>query len=172
MPPFTGSRGGATAPIEIAPGDVEIGAVEIKDGSTDQRATVTGGGELLVTATDTIPVSLAAAIEVANDTGNALPTRETPAAVTIDNIADNDVSTAESIIAANADRKGFLVQNVEADGGEVARVTWDGSTPTATLGAQLRPGAALFMEAPFCGVGAVQAIAESGTVTLHVTEFD
>lgn len=153
MPPFTGTRS-ETANVSIDPGDVQIGAIEVKDGATDQRATVTAGGELLVSATDTIPV------------------RETPAAVTIDNVADNDVSTAETIIAANADRKGFLVQNVEADGGQVARVTWDGSTPTATLGAQLRPGAALFMESPFCGVGAVQAIAESGTVTLHVTEFD
>lgn len=169
MPPYLGSRAEA---VSIDPGDVQIGAIEVKDGASDQRATVTAGGELLVTATDTIPVSLAAAIEVANDSGNALPVRESPAAVTIDNVADNDVSTAETVIAANADRKGFLVQNVEADGGEVARVTWDGSTPTATLGAQLRPGAALFMETPFCGVGDVQAIAESGTVTLHVTEFD
>lgn len=143
-----------SAGVTLQPGDIELGAVEIKDGASDQRASVTAGGELLVTATDIIP------------------TRETPAAVTIDNIADNDVTTAESIIAANADRKGFIVQNVEASGGQVARVTWDGSTPTAALGVQLVPGASLILSQPEAGVAAVQAIAESGTVTLHATEFD
>lgn len=143
MPPFTGSRGQA---VSIDAGDVQIGAVEVKDATGSTRAGVSSSGALQVV--------------------------QVPAAVTIDNIADNAVTTAETVIPANADRKGFLVQNVEADDGQIARVTWDGSTPTATLGAQLRPGAALFMEAPFCGVGAVQAIAESGEVTLHVTEFD
>lgn len=151
MPGYTGTRGEA---VTIDAGDVQIGAVELKDQTGSARATVTAGGELLVTATDTIPVV------------------DTPAAVTIDNIADNDVSTVETIIAANADRKAFLVQNIEADGGQVARVTWDGVDATATLGAQLRPGASLYMETPFCGVAAVKAVAESGTVTLHVTEFD
>lgn len=142
MPPYTGTRGEA---VTIDPGDVQIGAVEVKNGSSDQRATVNGSGALLVAVS--------------------------AAAVAIDNIADNDVTAAETVIAANAARKGFLVQNVEADGAQVARITWDGSTPTATLGTQLRPGAAVYMESPFCGVAAVQAIAESGTVTLHVTEF-
>ena len=35
--------------VSLSVGDVEIGAVELKDGTSDQRATVNSGGELLVT---------------------------------------------------------------------------------------------------------------------------
>lgn len=45
-------------PVNLATGDIEIGAVEIKNGSSDQRATVSAGGALLVDASATTqPVS-------------------------------------------------------------------------------------------------------------------
>lgn len=64
--PLPTSGGGTTGDITIAPGDVQIGAVEIKDGATDQRAVVDGTGQLsvkdiaVIAAVDGLEAALAA----------------------------------------------------------------------------------------------------------------
>lgn len=85
--------------------------------------------------------------------------------------ADNTITNAsETILAANANRRGFLVQNVHAT--ENARVRVDGTDATTTTGIQLRPGQTLIMVKPNCPVTAIKAIREgSADTTLHVVEW-
>lgn len=60
------------------------------------------------------------------------------------------------ILAANAHRKGFIIQNTGADNVRVSI----GSNPTATHGIQLRAGESLSMAAPKCPTGLIKAIRE------------
>lgn len=74
-------------------------------------------------------------------------------------------STAVAILGPNLARKSALIQNV---GSANIRVTWDGSTPTATHGHQIASGAVLSLDQPFVPTGLVQAIRE-GSVDSSVS---
>lgn len=167
-----------TGEITIDPGDIEVGAVELKDGATDQRAVVDGTGQLSVKD---------AAVIAAVDTLEALITATNAALVTIDGHVDgveakldtlntsvvesrdpdgtgttNDDVTVDAtsggvqILAANSARKGFIVQNT---GANAIRVSI-GSNATTTHGIQLAAGASMAMSAPYCPVGVIKAIRE------------
>jgi len=66
-------------PVDIR-GDIEIGAVEIKDGTTDNRAVVTADGALLVTTAGTIgvPVNVYNQLDVPSATQLTLLTYTIP----------------------------------------------------------------------------------------------
>lgn len=95
--------------------------------------------------------------------------------VTIDNVnggfsqgRDNVTNVAETIIAANANRRYLGIQNNDA--AQVLRITLDGDVPTATAGFRIQPGE--FFEVPgFCCTGAVQAIMEGATATANNVEW-
>lgn len=123
--------------VELEAADIQIGAVELKNADSDDRAVVDVDGALLTTdkitagtATDTTDVAVA--------------------------------GTAVQLLATNATRKSALIQNV---GDAAMRVTTDGSTPTATHGKRLVAGAALSLTSPYCPTAAVSAIRETATST-------
>lgn len=85
--------------------------------------------------------------------------------------ADNTVTNAsEAILAANANRKGAVIQVVS---GGNARVRLDGGTAAPGNGTQLTAGGpALVLSMPFCPQGAITAIREGGSdAVIHVTEI-
>lgn len=55
--------------VTLSVSDIEIGAVELKDSTTNNRATINGAGELLVSGTFAMPAG--AATEAKQDAGNA-----------------------------------------------------------------------------------------------------
>jgi hypothetical protein len=78
-------------------------------------------------------------------------------------------SVAIQLLAANTSRKGVMIQNVGASN---MRVTFDGSTPTATHGKRVAPGGMIALSMPFCATGAIKAIREAGSDTVaSVTEL-
>lgn len=174
MPPYLGTRGES---VTIDPGDVQIGAVEVKDGGSDNRGSVDAAGALLariktgevigldaatLAALETITAAISGTVEVTNDSGTPLPVTPAAAAGAVAHTADNTVTTDESILAANANRKAFVIQNT---GAVDARLRLDGGVATATLGVQLVAGATLILSQPECGVAAVHAISETGVAT-------
>lgn len=79
-----GSSGAVSTGATIVTGDIEIGAVELKNASTDDRASINAAGELLTTTTP-------------------------PSTGTLSNVSGAASST--TILAANASRKGATVFN-------------------------------------------------------------
>lgn len=77
-------------------------------------------------------------------------------ATTNDDVVVDATAGGVQILAANANRKGFIVQNTSANN---IRVAINGA-PTATKGIQLKAGESLSMSAPYCPVGAIKAIRE------------
>lgn len=92
-------------------------------------------------------------------------------AITATHTADNTVTNAsETILAANAARKGIIIQNTNA--AENARIRLDGGVATTTTGLQLKPGASITLTPPTLPKGAITAIREGATdTTIHVVEF-
>lgn len=104
--------------------------------------------------------------------GTAVP-HETPPTVktqgtTTTNTAGTQTNNADitvdgttggvTIIAANANRKKAIIQNVGT-----ANIRVGTGTLTATTGTQLVPGASAVWEAPFCPTAALKAIRETST---------
>lgn len=91
--------------------------------------------------------------------------------LTATHTADNTVTSAsEVILAANAARKGFIIQNV--DDTDNVRVRLAGSAATITNGLQIKPSGSLTMMDPGCYKGEIRAIREGAADTVvHVVEF-
>lgn len=138
--------------------DIEIGAVEIKDGTANTRATVLPGNtagvgdNALVVADANVLAELVAVLAALNGGGAAGTPVQSP---------DQVVTSPEaSILAANAARVSALIQNV---GSANIRVTVDGSAATATHGHQLLPGQVLSISGPKPSRTAIHAIREGAT---------
>lgn len=127
--------------------DYEIGAVEIKDAATEHRVGVDSNGRITVNVNGTVPTASAAA---------------SASAINYDDIAVDATAGGVSVLAANANRKGALLRNV---GTANARVTLDGSTPSATHGLLLKPDEVLTLDQPYCPTGAVKALRSTSTST-------
>lgn len=69
--------------------------------------------------------------------------------------------TASTILAANAERRAAVIENVHAT--VSLRVTIDGQTPTSSLGILLAPGQALNLDSPGCPKAAIKAIRVGGS---------
>lgn len=91
--------------------------------------------------------------------------------ITATHSADNTVTNAsETLIAANDNRKGLLIQNTHAS--ENARIRLDGGVATTTSGMQLKAGATLSLMPPVLPKNAITAIREGAAdTTIHVVEF-
>lgn len=86
-----------------------------------------------------------------------------------DDVSVDATAGGVTILAANSARKGAILVNT---GTGNARVTLDGSAPTATHGIQLVPGASLTLAYPFCPVLVIKAIREAAvTTTISPTEI-
>jgi hypothetical protein len=76
--------------------------------------------------------------------------------------------TAGTLIAANANRKQLIVQNI--DTAEYARIGI--ATVTTTTGIRIGPGATLILDSPYCPTALIQCIREGSTsLTLLVSEI-
>lgn len=130
--------------FELTPGDVEIGAVELKNATDDTRAVI---------GTST-PAAAA----------GGLTTREAPTAGTSTQPADITVDATSGgvvLLAANASRKSAVIQNT---GAATMRLRIDGD-PTTTRGLQIAAGQSFNIGMPFCPTGAIKAIREGSTST-------
>lgn len=164
------SKGGL---VTLQTGDLSIGAVELKDHTTEARANVVAGTSIVeagvavatkdfgvgfttdaVVATDaagTLSAKLRGLVKLASDAGTPTTT------------ADQTVGAASaSILAANANRKSAIIQNT---GTANARVCIDGVTATASKGLKLVPGQFITLTAPHVPRSAITAIRESGSDT-------
>lgn len=135
--------------VNIEVGDVQLGAVELKDHDGNTRA------------------DIGQAVPAANSGG--LSVREVPTDGTMANGAQTAVSsTAVEVLAANATRKAAIIQNV---GDEPVRVGATGVTAT-TGWVSLAAGAVFVLQQPYCPSVAVFAIREGGTdSTVLVSEI-
>jgi hypothetical protein len=142
--------------ITIAPGDVEIGAVEIKDVTGENRAAVDGTGRISVV--DSAVLGAVDGVEGKLDTLHT-DLSAVGTATTNDDVTVDSTSGGVQILASNSSRKGFIVQNTGANNIRVSI----GNNPTTTHGIQLAAGASLAMSAPNCPTGAIKAIREGGS---------
>jgi hypothetical protein len=126
--------------VTLDTSDLEIGAVEIKSGLTgdDTRAAVDASNNLA--ASPSTPGTASDAADIAVDA--------TAGGVTL--------------LAANTDRKGAIIQNV---GTANMRVTYSGNAPTPTRGHQLAPGQMLTLAMPYCPTAVVLGIREGASST-------
>lgn len=131
------------ATLEV--GDLEIGAVELKDGSSDNRATVDSAG-----------------VQSVKEAANVAGTPTHAADITVDATAGG-----VTLLAANAARKAAIIQNT---GTATMRVSI-GGTPATNTGFQVAAGGVLRIEAPFCPTGAIKAIRE-GAVSTTAAPFE
>jgi len=135
--------------VSLSTGDIALGAVEIKDATSDDRALVD----------DAVP----------GGTAFGLATREIPTTGTLSDGIEVAVvgAAAVQVLAANAARKAVLITNV---GANIVRV--GNSTVTATTGlAKLVPGASVVLEQPFCPTVALFAVRETADSTVLVAEI-
>lgn len=103
------------------------------------------------------------AVTLASDT-DTLATTVTATSGTLANGAETAVTTsATSVLASNANRKGAIIQNV---GTGIVRVGVTGVT--ATTGIRLLPGGHLRLTSPYCPDEAIFAICEAATPTSTV----
>lgn len=77
-------------------------------------------------------------------------------------------NVAQTLLAANAARRTLTIQN--NDGGQALRYTLGGTTPTASAGFRLLPGASVTIQGYAC-TGAINAIMEAATAATNNIEF-
>lgn len=120
-------------------------------------------GRLMFWKSDT-PVDGDSLIPVGESTPMPVSTVGSPAgtAADSDDIAVDNTAGGVTILAANANRKSAMIQNV---GSANMRVTTDDSAPTATHGKQVGPGDSLVLSQPNCPTAAVKAIREGASDT-------
>lgn len=130
--------------VSLDTGDIEIGAVEIKDGSSDQRATVNGSGELLVAAT-------------------LAPTVITASTVT--RVAS--ATSSHLLVAANSARKALYFYN---DGNAQQFIKF--GTTASTTDFSVRLTSQSFFEVPLpLYLGQIDVISSSTNGAVQVTEL-
>lgn len=139
--------------VTLATEDVEIGAVEIKDGTTDQRVTVNPDGTLSVSGPLTnaqlrasaVPISgvvgITGEVEIKNDTGNPVPVtgtvNPTTPSVLIGFITAVTTAGTRVQLAANAIVAGIM----QAPSTNVGVIYVGAATVSAAVfGAELQPG--------------------------------
>lgn len=172
-----------TATIDAS--DIEIGAVEIKDGGSDNRASVSAGGALEVDGSGTVqpvsgtfwqatqPVSLATVPSHAvTNAGTFLVQVDNTPAVKAEKTASATTSTgvvvgtgSTTIIASNAARKAVVIVN---DSDEVVYLKY-GSSATANSGIRLNASGGTVREEMYTGI--ITGICASGSKTVTVTEM-
>lgn len=97
-------NGGMTLKSTLTVGDIEIGAVELKDGATDTRATVNAANTARTVGTTVL------AVQVIDAAGNVLPSR--PVGTPTDGSGTITLGgTAQQVFAANVNRRYFVFQN-------------------------------------------------------------
>lgn len=124
--------------------DIEIGAVEIKDGSTDQRATVNSDGELLVAASTT-PVALMTSV--------------------ITRV--NSSVTSQTLLSANTSRKGLLFYN---DSNAQQFIKFGATASTTDFTVRLTGQSFYEVQTPVYG-GQIDVISSSTNGAIQVTEL-
>lgn len=136
--------------ITINPGDIEIGAVEIKNATTDDRATV-------LNAT---PV-----------TGFGLTVRPTPVSSAFFSRSNTTIGTASvQHLVVNTARRGLIITNVSTGG---QRISFNFSTIAAVLdmGITLYPGGTYVMDAFSFSTEEGRAISSAAGGLLSMHEF-
>jgi hypothetical protein len=178
------------APIDLTAGDIEIGAVELKDATTDTRAVIgTSGtidegdnalavkdpavglvadGAVVTDANGTLSAKLRGLVKILADVWNSVTHTlnvsvyafSNPGVMTnSDDIVVDATAGGVAVLAANANRKAAIVQNVGAANGRL------GTTVATNKGIQLAPGQLVVLEAPWPVQAALKAIRESATST-------
>lgn len=105
-------------------------------------------------------------VEIKNDSGNPIPTSVTTRTPTTTSVASSD--TSGTILAANANRKGFSVSNVST-----AKLYLSFSTPATTTNAfiEVPAGAFLLLDQQMIVGSAIYGIWASANGTAQVTEY-
>lgn len=139
--------------ISIDPGDIEIGAVELKNGTDDTRATVT--------ASNALKVDGSAVTQPVSGTITATPEKGTSAG-TSTGISVGSSST--TILASNASRKEAIIVN---DSNETIYLKF-GSGAALNSGVRLNANGGTLVENVYTGI--ITGISTSGSKNVTVTE--
>lgn len=180
-------------PVSLEPGDFEIGAVELKDGSSDTRAkvavltTITSSDNGLP-VTDPVsvakleavrlllasPSSLVAGTAIVGKVGidqttpgttNAVSVQSAKGAANLSTPQITTSTTAATLVVARPTRRSVLIRNLDT----TITVYVGPATVTSSNGFPIRAGEAI----PFSWVGLIQVIAASGTPIVAVAdEYD
>ncbi len=135
---------GSEIKATIEPGDIQIGAVELKDANTEARAVIDALGRLAVLA-DNLP-SL-----------GGEPSRKT--------VTD----TPTLLLAENQNRKKYFIQNLDED----IDIYLGGSAVAITTGILAPAFGGFGDDMPYCGIEAIYAIASSGnSVEVVIKEWE
>lgn len=135
---------------------------------SDGGSSLTVDGEVALSAATLSAletIELGATTLAALETISVAATSSTPTEnddITVDNTAGG-----VTLLSANANRKGALIQNT---GSFDMRVTYDGSTPSTTHGKILIPGATMRLEMPYVPTAAVKAIRVTSNTTASAEE--
>ena len=151
----------STATLEVS--DIQIGAVEIKDGSTDNRASVDSDGKLLVTLDTDLIHSIGGQETVATSIFHEVtinPSKVSSAT----NTAITVGATSTTVLALNADRKEAILVN---DSDEDIYLKY-GSGATMNSGIRLNAQGGSLVEDQYTGI--ITAICASGSKVLTVVE--
>ena len=105
-------------------------------------------------------------VEIKNDSGNTIPTGVTTRTPTTTSVASS--ATSVTVLAANANRKGFSISNIST-----AKLYLSFTTPATTANCfiEVPAGAFLLLDQQLIVVSAIYGIWASATGTVQVTEF-
>lgn len=131
--------------ITLNASDIEIGAVEIKDGTTDQRATVDGTG----------------ALKVAGSLAVAPSTASTPVTTSVAHTASN-----ATYLAANSSRLGASLYNDSSTTDVYLKLGATATVSSFTI--RMAPGG--YYEVPFNYVGIIDGISSAASGNMRVTQ--
>lgn len=145
--------------VQLVVSDLEIGAVEIKDGTSDNRAAVSAAGAVKVDGSAvTQPVSFSA--------GSATVSTKTPLTASAPTFATVGVASAQAV-AASATRKGLHLVNTSSN---IISIAF-GAAAVLNSGITLTPEAGYWMDEYSFHVGAVNAIAAVAGSNLAIQEY-
>lgn len=133
--------GPGSVSIDLKPGDIQIGAVELKDATTEYRAIIDALGRL-ATLVDYLP-------SVGGE----------PYRVTV-----TDVPVV--LLVENANRKKYFIQNLSEDNG----IFIGKSGVSSSTGISVSAFGAFGDEMPYCGKEAIYAVANSGESAVVVVK--
>lgn len=186
---------GVTAtPVEVDPttgalvtsatlivGDIEIGAVELKNGTDDTRATITASNALKVdgsaapqpitdnSSSITVDAPVSTPVFVRLSDGSAaiatMPTKETRSTIpTQTSPSVTNVNT--SILVSNANRLGATIYN---EGTAICYLKLGTTATISSYSCQIASGG--YYEVPFAYTGAIDGITSASTAQLRVAEL-
>lgn len=164
--------------VNLSGGDIQIGAVEIKNGSTDTRATVLAASTpvqatdtaLVVAVSPNAPVEVSGIVTANQGDAGASPWLMSPlvsATMTATQVTVPATANGIQILASNASRKGATISNP----GSVSVYIQQGSTGVTTSnGFAIPAGASYNIDSPLY-TGAIYGIVASGTQVVTVVEL-